>query len=119
MVKVVVQDTKKLADGVHQGTITRIEERTDPFNYIDIYIECEGIELKVGYPNRVTPQSSLGKLLKRFGIELQVGKEIDLDQVLKGKQVSFMTISEETEKGTFSRILQDSVKPIATEEKVA
>jgi hypothetical protein len=53
----------------------------------------------------------LGKLLVRFGADVTAGKEVDVESTLKNKEVEFQTKNEETESGTFARVLRDTLKP--------
>lgn len=108
--KLTVEGSKKIDDGMHEGVITRLQERKDPYHYIDLVIECDGCELKAGYPATLQEKSNLGKLLNRFGIVLEIGKEMDLKEILIGKRVRFQTISEQKGDLTFSKIITESVK---------
>lgn len=110
--KIAVTGSKRLEDGIHSGAIIRIEERKEPYEYVDIIIESEGAEVKAGYPATINPVSNLGKLLQRFGIELEIGQELEVDKLLIGKKVQFQTMSEERDGNTFSKVIANSVKPI-------
>jgi len=106
-----VKEIKTIEEGKHTGKITRIEERTEPYHYIDIFIELEnGIELKYGCPASISTQSKLGKTLNQF-TELEPGEKINIEKTLVGKKVTFMTINETTDRGTFARIVDGSIKP--------
>ena len=110
----VVKPTTVIADGRHEGIITDIARRTDPFGYIDILIKEKKTkaELKLGYPDTITERTGLGKFLVKMGHDFSVGDKIDLYHLLLGKPVSFMTENEETEKGVFARVILGTVKPI-------
>lgn len=118
MVELEIKETKKIDEGKHTGKITRIEYRTEPYEYTDIFIQVDGdeIELKYGCPTNVSPQSKLGKLLSKFTV-LVPGERVDPEKVLVGKRLQFMTVNEETEQGTFARIVGKSVRPVAKEKK--
>ena len=106
-----VEKPQIIDDGKHTGIIESIEERTEPFCYIDFCIKVDdtNIILKASYPDKLMPNSKLGKVLSRFGAELDVGKEINLE-ALKGVKCQFVTISETTKNGTFAKIVGDSLK---------
>jgi len=115
MVKTKVQDTIKIEDGKHEGVIKELIEKTEPYNYLDIVIKEkeQDIDLKCGVPVHVTENSALGKILINFGATLEVDKEIDIDSYIKkNMKVEFSTITEETKKGNFARIVPQTLKPI-------
>ena len=107
-----------LEDGAHKGVISKIEYRDDPYKYADIYIKPEGseAEIKYGCPGgSVSENSKLGKLLAKF-VELKVGDKIDPEKVLIGRKVVFMSIKEEAKDGRgYSRIVENSIKPVKEE----
>jgi len=114
-----VEAPKQIADGLHEGTIVRLEEsprekRGRKFIYLDVYIleKKEGVELRAGYPANITPVSALGKLCQRFGSGLDIGKEIEVEAILLNKPCTFVTVNEETKSGTFARVQRDSLKPM-------
>ena len=101
----------------HDGEISRLESRTDPYDYTDVYFKFEvngtETELKWGAPTNVTydkqtkePRSKLTKLLKVCDIDY-TKKEVELDKLI-GKKVSFVTTNKKTDKGTFTNIGDDS-----------
>jgi hypothetical protein len=113
--KAKVEKTIKIDDGKHEGEITAINYKDEPYNYVDIVIKesKQDIELKCGVPFSITENTALGKLLQAFGATLEVDKEIEVEDFLKtGTKVEFLTMTEKTAKGTFARIIPDSVKPI-------
>ncbi len=113
--KIPIKEPIVISNGKHVGTITAVEYRTTPYNYTDLVItfteELEERTVKVGYPTVLSQGSKLGKLMKRFGFELVVGEGLDPDS-LKEFKCQFRTITEETERGTFAKVIQDSVKPV-------
>ena len=115
MVELVVETPKSLEEGKHEGVITRVEYRDEPFAYTDIYIKTKSkdgeVEIKYGCPTKVTPQTKLGKVLKAFGAKLEPGTKVDPEKILVGRKCTFMTVLEETERGTFSRVVDGSLKP--------
>ena len=107
-------------DGAHRGTITKIETREGvkkgrKFTYADVYVleEETGAELKVGYPANVSEKSMLGELLQRFGVVLEVGKEVDIEAALVNRKCQFVTVSKATDAWTFANITRESLKPTA------
>ncbi len=114
--EIAVEKSNKLKDGLHQGVIVDVQYRDQPFEYTDVLIEAEGAKLKAGYPTKIMKNSKLGKLLQRFGSELVEGNTIDPNKVLVGKQCNFMTMTKDSENGSFATVISDSVKPM--EEKV-
>lgn len=115
--KLEIKEEKKIEDGTHEGIITAVEYRTKPFDYTDLVIEFnDGLTIKYGVPTTVTMTSKLGKLLIDFGASLEVGGSIDPDEVFPGKRCTFMTMNEKTKRGTFAKVVNDSVRPIKDEE---
>lgn len=109
----VVEEVIEIPDGMHEGLITTLVHRDDPFEYVDIHIKEKDSEatLKVGFPMKLTTGTGLGKFLTKMGVDLAVGAKIDLSNELLGAEVIFMTQNEETDKGTFARVIKDTVKP--------
>jgi len=105
-------DRTQVDDGLHQGAIIAIEQRTVPYEYTDIIIEFGDNRLKCGYPSMISPSSKLGQLLTNFGSVLEVGEDIDIEQALVGKVCQFMTLKKEGKnKRMYASVLPDSVKP--------
>jgi len=107
-----------LEDGKHSGVITKVIYRESPYSYVDIYIKPDDsdLELKAGYPQMVSPNSALGKLLTNFKVDLVKGDEVNPHKTLMGKRVEFVTITEPVKMKDgrmrdFSRIVRESVKP--------
>lgn len=109
-----VEPITVIDDGLHDGIIKNIKHRDEPYGYIDVFIteKKSGAELKAGYPDKITERTVLGKFLAKMGIKLEVGVKIDLCVELLGREVSFMTENEETEKGVFARIIKGTIKPL-------
>ena len=108
-----VEKVVEIPDGVHEGIITELEHRTDPFSYIDIHIKekVTGAKVRVGFPGKITVGTGLGKFLTKMGIDLKVGVKVDLSKELLGAEVTFLTQNEESDKGIFARVLADTVQP--------
>lgn len=114
-----VKESVSLEDGKHEGVISRVDYREEPYRYTDTYIkekETE-FELKFGCPTSSSTNSKLMKLLSKFQ-EIKPGMKVDPEKVLVGKEVIFMTLQEEgKDKKKYTRIVDGSVKP--KEEKIS
>ena len=121
MVKLQVEESRAIAPGTHKGRIaTLIERETESYGtYLDLLVDVFDANdeiittLSVGYPAKINASTRLGKLLKRFGVELVTGTEIDPEEILTGKTVQFVTEDEKNENGTWARIDPDTVAPLA------
>ena len=119
MIEGTVQKAFKIDDGVHNGVIIDLEERKEPYAYLDVVIEmADKRRLKVGYPNKIMAESKLGKLLLRFGAELKEGTIIQLNPILVGKECTFQSITEQKGDKSYPKVIGDSLKPKAQEEMV-
>jgi hypothetical protein len=110
------KEVLKIEDGSHEGAITRVEYRTEPYDYTDVFvsINAAGFELKTGYPTHITEESKLGLLLARFGCSIIPGKKYDPTNMLVGKKVEFLTMTETKDGKAFIRIIPESLKPAKT-----
>ena len=108
-----VEEAVEIPDGMHEGLITTLVQRDDPFEYIDFHIKekVTGATLKMGFPAKITKTTGLGKFLTKMGVLLTVGGTVNLNNEILGAEVSFMTQNEESDKGTFARVIKDTVKP--------
>jgi|TARA_Y100000296_G_scaffold75133_1_gene94459 hypothetical protein len=110
--KLKVQEVKSIEDGAHEGIIDDVRYRTEPYEYTDLVIKFEGGKtMTVGYPTMLSPVSKLGMMLQSFGVELVFGEEIDIGELLIGKGVKFVTMTENKPNGKFAKIVRESVKP--------
>lgn len=114
--KLVVKKVVDIKDGLHEGVIKAVIFRDAPYEYVDLVIrlpDATGTELKVGYPATISKSSSLGNLLLRFNQELKEDSQIDVEQILKERKCSFMTLKKKNDKGQeFSNVIPESVKPL-------
>ena len=119
MVEFEVKQSQNLEDGQYVGIVDHIEYRNDPYEYTDIYIKEQktGFLLKYGAPSTVSEKTKLGKLLNHFTV-FKVGDKLNPETILVGKEVKFMTITEKTKEGEYVRIVDGSIKPAVTTEKV-
>ena len=109
------KETVKIPDGSHNGTITKIEYRNEPFEYTDIYIKLENldIEVKYGCPTVLSDNSKLGRVLKAFGANAIAGTLVDPEKALVGRRVTFMTMAKKGKDGNeYAEVVVDSIKPI-------
>lgn len=111
--KVKVKKAIIVPEGLHTGKIVNIDYRDDPYDYTDVIIHLDDIDvyLKYGCPTHISEVSKLGRLLALF-TKLTVDKEVDIDQVLIGKKLQFQTTNKKSNKGTFAEILSETVKAI-------
>lgn len=114
-IKIKGEKANILEDGNYIGQIIRVEFKEDPYAYTEIIIKEDKteLELKCSIPTKITEYTALGTILMNMGIgTIEVNKEYDVENLLVGKKVSFIVISKKTEKGTFSNIVPNSLKPI-------
>jgi|TARA_R100000501_G_C2621688_1_gene114912 hypothetical protein len=105
-----IEASLSIEDGVHKGVILKLEERINPYKYIDVFIEFEkGKRIKSSYPDCLTAESKLGKLLTRFGCDVSItDKVIKLDEYLLNRTCQFQTVKE----GKFWNVVEGSLKPV-------
>ena len=102
-----VQKPRVVKEGMHQGVITDVSQRTKPYEYTDVHIKIEDdLIVKASYPSYVCETSKLGMLLVRFGELIVEGATINTD-VLKGKECTLVTVKD----GNFTNVIDSSVKP--------
>lgn len=114
-----IEEPQTLEDGKHIGTVTKVFFKEVPYKYIDLYVKPDSadIELKVGYPEKITPSTALGKLFARFGIDVtKPGNKVNPTTTFLNRRVEFVTLSEsgknkENQPVTYATIIPDSVKP--------
>ena len=125
-INVPVRESVEIDEGKHTGKITKLVPRDEPYEYLDVFIELDDVKdskgnavtIKDGMPLGISLRSKLGKTLVRFGCEEseisdKAGNEIDVEPFLMNKKVELMTKNEETEKGTFARVVEGTLKPVA------
>lgn len=111
-----------IKDGLHKGRICKVELFKGEYEYlhigvlpIDINVP-KGLDtpiLKVGYPLTLSTKSGLGRLLMNSGYDIMSKENYtlkDLQTQLIGKEIQFQTQTETSDKGTFSNILQETIK---------
>lgn len=121
------REAVKVPDGVHPGRITKVEKNirgtVKQYEYIDIYIELsdirnkegELVELRESAPSNLTPNTKLGRILMNFGTtqeQIISNEPIDIEAVLKDKTVTLQTLEETTDRGTFAKVVDGSLKPL-------
>lgn len=84
-----------LEKGSYSGVMRRLEfkETTsrktgETYAYLDIFVEVNGIEKKVGIPAKLNKKTTLGKLVNQFTPVIE-GENYDLEEILVGKRVRF------------------------------
>jgi len=117
MTTITPKEGLSLEEGKHVGTIVDVQIRDIPYHYVDFHIghidgreEAEPV-IRYGVPYN---ESMNGKLMKFLGLftEVKAGEPIDIEATVLKKKVEFMTLNETTEKGTFARVVSDSVRPL-------
>lgn len=110
-----------IPDGKHTGVIEDVKKREytdkngETFAYVDLHISVKDIEgdpvIRYGMP--VSPSMN-GKLMKTASefVNIEENSGIDPEAIFKDKGVSFETQNETTDRGTFARILEGSIKSL-------
>lgn len=120
------RESIKIEDGKHTGKIEKIEQRDiKDYTYLDFFVQLDDVKttkgelvsIKYGTPMDLTINTKLGKLLMNFGVtkdQIASGESIDIEQIVKtGTEVTLMTQEETTDRGTFARVVDGSLKPKA------
>jgi len=111
-----------IEDGKHKGKITKVvrslpnAEEGRKYDYTELYVEVtdhdKKPEIRVGFPTSISELSSLGKLLKKAGLDFS-GKDgvpmKDIKDHLIDKKITFLCKTESTDAGDFARILRDTI----------
>lgn len=109
-----VKEVMDIQEGKKVGKIVDIVERKEPYHYIDFILSMEGsdkLTLKYGVPAGLSTKSKLGRLYEKFGGKLESGKTVDVYKIFSGKEVEYITMNEETDRGVFARVVDGSLKP--------
>ena len=107
--KIKCKEIKQLAEGLYNGVILGTEQREGSgFTYTDIIIGMGEVKVNIGFPSSISEKSRLGELLVRFGFELIVDKEYDVDKLLTGKKCSWLQVKD----GAFTKGNPESLKPL-------
>jgi len=103
-----------IEEGKYEAEIVDIRYRDEPYEYIDVIFEIGGnVQVKAGYPARLSKKTQLGKLLEAFGMDLSKVKKVkigDIKKLLKGKKATLLVSYDDN---GFLRVVKDSVKPVA------
>lgn len=119
-------------DGEHRGKISNVLLRTSEYkgeniSYVNIEIETSDVSdsdnnpitLNCSAPAHLSktpdgePNSKLAKMMVALGYELDGISSISIDKMLedlKDKEVSFMTVNETSDRGTFATVIERSLK---------
>ena len=129
MAKLEPKASKAIPEGKHEGEIMsslrKIPGESDEkgnvykYDYTDYEIKLTSVDgqpsIKVGFPTDVSfdgvskrATTKHGKFLENLGVDITKG--FDTDDVV-GMKVSLTTENEETERGTFARVI-GKVKPL-------
>jgi hypothetical protein len=113
-IKLPVKESIEIPEGKHTATITKVdlsERGTPSYRYVDVYLQLDkpDVEIRYGCPANLSANSKLGKLISVF-TSLKAGKDMDIEKILVSKKISIMTVNEETERGTFARVIPESIK---------
>jgi hypothetical protein len=106
-----------LPEGQHQGTIIDMETKEvnvgkgQTATYLDLIIDVpeQNGQTRVGYPFNITNNSNLGKVLKKWVGEIEVGRDYNAKEILLEEPVIFLV--QEDDDG-YSNVIPDSVKPV-------
>ena len=108
-----VEKPRRLEDGVHNGIIIDLQERTKPYKYVDLILEIDKVQFTAGYPDWLSEGSALGELAARFGAKPLIEDAIlDLKQLLVGRHFTCMSLNETKDNKTYTKIIPASVKPL-------
>lgn len=104
-----------IPDGLHQGTITDIVHFNGEFEYLHLLITLDenGVEMQTGFPLTISLRSSLGKLLKDSGFDIEKQEYYSINDFRKqllNRKVNFLTKETVSSKGTFAEILNSTIK---------
>lgn len=111
-----------IKDGLHKGRICKVDLFKGEYEYIHIGIlptdltvpkNMDTPVLKVGYPLALSTKSGLGKLLLASGFDIMTKEHYtlrDIEKQLLGKNIQFQTLTQKTEKGEFSNVIQETIK---------
>jgi hypothetical protein len=113
-----IRTVSVVPDGAHLGVISSVETITQPYKYVRLFIATDGfkdVKLRLDFPDAITiddagrPRSLYAKVATRLGFRLEKGKAFD-EKKFVGVKIAFETETEETERGTFNRIVAESIK---------
>lgn len=116
-----IESSGKLEAGQHKGAIidltTKKEDvswQEDKAKYLEVTIEVprendESVKMTPAYSmESKTPQSMLGKLLQRFGANIEGDEQIDIKNTLLGQKAKFLV---EKDDNGYSSVKRETVKP--------
>ena len=107
-----IEKVKRLSEGLHEGVVIKVEERNEPYKYLDIVVEFKGNEfpLKKSYPRNFREGSKLVEFLSLFGGAIEVGKKINPEKLLVGKKVKCLIEHKKKGDRTYTDIV--NIKPL-------
>jgi len=104
-----IEETKIIEDGKHAGEIIDVEYREAPYKYVDIIVDIEGFNIKMGFPARITNKSEFGNFLANMGFPMKTGKKVTLSEIkefLVGQHIECLTY---TDDDGFIKIMKETV----------
>lgn len=101
------------------GTIERTyidevpsEDGMAQYYHVEIDMDVEGWSMDASWPMNVKETTGLGQALERFGVRLEPGREIDLDNTFSpGTRVGFEVQEVEGDESTFTVIDEATLRP--------
>jgi hypothetical protein len=118
--KYVATEVSPIKEGQYEGRITDIKRDTENYDYTRYQITLDfdkSPTLTVSYPSNISflsngkPSSQHAEFLSRMKIPLKDGRDLSKDiSGLLGKKVTLLVQQKETDRGTFSEIVKESVK---------
>ena len=119
MSEIEVKESIALEDGLYEGQIEKVEERTTPqsYVYVDIFIKLNkyDISLKYGCPKSGATESKLMKTLAKF-TEIKAGMKVDPVKILTGRDVIIVTEKDKKGDKEYTNIISLKPKKIETEQ---
>jgi len=122
---IVVTKPIKIEEGKHEGIITNVlhnlpnEAEGRTYDYLDVVIkitDSDNVEVKTGFPANISELSTLGRLLKKAGMDiekLEEGEKVsvtDIKEKLVDREITFLSKNEKTSNGEFARVLKDTIE---------
>ena len=119
--KMKAEEGLEIEEKRHEGEILGIEERKEPYHYIDVVISVDGLKrksddtlitLKFGFPYYLSATSGLGRFFSLItGKEVVSTKTYDIDECI-GKKISYITVNKQTDRGRFANVQLNSIELI-------
>lgn len=102
----------------YKGIINDVRYKEDPYRYAGFIIavldeegQDSGTSLKVDFPLSMTTKSGLYEFLNKFE-NIAPETKINIEQIVKGRLVSFLIKKKKSEKGEFVNVIKESINPV-------